>query len=73
MKNDPIRFNVHLSTTFRRRVKNWKTKKHFGFLLKTDLQPPQKKSVRSYESYDFSTFHCFRNLEKIIHRKLDSP
>ena len=73
MKNDPIRFNVHLSTTFHRRVKNWKTKNHFGFLLKTDLHPPQKKSVRSYESYDFSTFHFFQKFEKIIHRTSDSP
>ena len=45
-----------------------KLKIYIGFLPKTDLHPPQKKSVRSYESYDFSTFHFFRNFEKIINR-----
>ena len=48
--------------------------KNFSLFAQNWLTPPPEKNVRSYERYDFSTFHFFfKKVEKIIHRKSDSP
>ena len=72
MKNDPIRFNFQVSTTFRRGVNRVKTKKFSAFYPKLTYTLP-RKSVGSYENYDFSTFYLFFEFERMIHRKSNSP
>ena len=72
MKNDPRRFHFQLSTTFRRGVNRVKTEKISAFYPKLTYTLP-RKSVGSYENYDFSTFHFFFEFERMIHRKSNSP